>query len=67
MSVYYYFYFDIKWMRVHIPSVLNSKKLTIYRAYFVTGYCYNPETVGPWAFGIANEKLGGFVSSNICT
>ena len=40
MPVYYYFYFDTKWS-VHIPSVLNSKKLTIYRAYFVTCYCYN--------------------------
>tara|TARA_Y100000590_G_C15643622_1_gene985986 strand:- start:974 stop:1162 length:189 start_codon:yes stop_codon:yes gene_type:complete len=39
----------------------------IFATVIVTGYCYNPETVGPWAFGIANEKLGGFVSSNICT
>ena len=39
----------------------------IFATVIVKSYCYNPETVGPWAFGIANEKLGGFVSSNICT
>jgi len=40
MSVYYHFYFGTKWIRVHILSVLNGKKLTIYRAYFVTCYFY---------------------------
>ena len=61
MPVYYYFYFDTKWMRVHIPSVLNSKKLTIYRAYFVTCYCYNFDFDYQFTFEIYHRYYDIFI------